>query len=117
MPQKALNTYTREYVRAQLQGKTLQEELDWLNALLAREEAEMHKHGSAIEWERKGLGLPPDVNPADIIAGIERKMNKPEKQPMGSVLKFPKESSDASKPKAGKRSTRRRRGRRTMRKR
>jgi len=116
MPEKALKDYTNAYIREELAGKTPQEQIEWLEALQAREEREMKKYGSAIEWERQGLGLSHMVtNPLETVAAIKRAMKKAEaaKKPTGSVIVFPKED----RPKGGRRTrVRRHRRRHTARK-
>jgi len=116
MPEKALKDYTITYVREQLAGKTPQQKIDWLVALQDREEREMKesKEG-AIEWERKGLGLPPAVTPLAEIDAIKKAMEKPAPAPRGSILVFSKESRDKLKPKGGRKTRRRHRTRKTRR--
>lgn len=74
---KPLAEFTNKYIEGQLSGMSAAEKIAWLEALQAREEEEMKKFGSQIEWERQGKGLHHTVdNPKDTIAAIKRRMAK-----------------------------------------
>jgi hypothetical protein len=110
MPEKPLSDFTRADITKGLDGKTDSEKIKWLQALQNREEREMKKYGSAIEWERKGLGLPANITPLDDIAGIERAQKRKEKEaakpPTGSVIVFSKKSAGSRRRRRGRRVTR-----------